>query len=515
MNSLYEQLNDLFKIHLAARELEHGIRDDRWRLFEPSKFVYAFFAFNSFYSINWEDTEKHQKLVKWDIGSEPNNIDEPIKTESQKIRELRKYIYYSYVRNDKDKIEQKKGKEEIAALFICKLKDYLDDSIDSAKESVLSIVTDNVINMDKKNRFIRDFKNLADTKLTGKEFNDALDNVLYFIFLVRNNIFHGSKTVVDMMEQEQKKRFEIYTAILLTINELLFNSIEKNLNWSRKEIEDNMERKNKLKENRIVNRFLMNTVSSKFKIEVPEGIFFYPCCGNDTYEPLRLFIDKILEFHFVDNELLPKLPNLELGIDDVKDQTYNERSVRATQTIPKEIITKAKETTAENEVSIEILEKLDKLYLKPTGFRNEITRTYEQEWTYTLRKDRNIKVYRHIQDGLITFMGLDNIAVFFLRGDSEGEGGSGQRWFQPEIFDLILDKLVNGGILVTDGSSNDPKTYLTVPWRPLWQNKDYRRNDNPKRPDDFYYKGRFFKCIEKCGHRYGPVYIWKVTNQIN
>lgn len=511
MNSFYEQINDLYKIHLAARELEHGIRDNRWRLFEPSKFVYAFFAFNSFYSVNWGDTEKQRTLVKWEIGSELNNVDEPIKTESQKIRELRKYIYYSYVRNDKDKIEQKKGKEEIAVLFIGKLKDYLNDSIEDAKESILSIVTDNVINIDKKNRFIRDFNNLADAKLTGKEFNDALDNVLYYVFLVRNNIFHGSKTVVEMMEYEQKKRFEIYTAILLAINELLFISIEKNFNWSRKEIEDNMERNNKLKENRITKRFLMNTASSKFKIDVPEGILFYPCCGNDTYEPLRLFIGKISEFHFVDNEILPKLPNLEIVIDGFKDPDRSERLVREIQTIPKEIISYAKATMTENKVHNDIIEKINKLHLRPTGFRNEKTQTFYHEWTYALQEERNIKVYRHIQDGLITFMGLDKIAVFFLRGDSEGEGGSGQRWFQPEIFDLILDKMVDGGLLVTDGSSYDPKTYLSVQWRLLWVNKDYHRNDNPKRPDDFYYKGRLFKCIEKCGHRYGPVYIWKVT----
>lgn len=513
INSLYEQLNDLYKIHVAARELEHGIRDDRWRLFEPSKFVYAFFAFNSFYSINWGDTEKQRTLVKWEIGTELNNADEPIKTESQKIRELRKYIYYSYVRNDNDKIEQKKCKEEIAAILVCKLKEYLNYSIDDAKECLLGIVTDNVINLDKKNRFIRDFNNLVDMKLTGKEFNDALDNVLYYIFLVRNNIFHGSKTVVDMMEHGQKKRFEVYTAILLTINELLFNAIEKNLYWSRKEIEGEIERRNKIKENRVLNRILMNTISAKFNIEVPEGILFYPCCGNDTYDPIMFFIDKISEFHFVDNELLPKLPNLECKIDIIKNQTHNERSAYANQTIPKEIIAKSNETSTENEVSIEILEKLDELYLKPTGFRNKITKTYEQEWTCDIYKDRNIKVYRHIQDGLITFMGLDKIAVFFLRGDSEGEGGSGQRWFQPKIFDLILDKLVDGGLLVTDGSSYDPKSYLSVPWKSLWQSKDYRRNDNPEKPDDFYYKGRFFKCIEKCGHKYGPVYIWKVTNQ--
>ena len=67
MGDLYEQLNDLYKLQIAAKELRHGIKKESWSLFEPSKFVYAFFAFNSFYSIDWDESAKEQKLIKWEF----------------------------------------------------------------------------------------------------------------------------------------------------------------------------------------------------------------------------------------------------------------------------------------------------------------------------------------------------------------------------------------------------------------------------------------------------------------
>lgn len=57
MIKLYEEFNDLYKLHRAAVELKHGIYSRGWRLFEPSKFIYSFFAFNSFYSINWRESQ--------------------------------------------------------------------------------------------------------------------------------------------------------------------------------------------------------------------------------------------------------------------------------------------------------------------------------------------------------------------------------------------------------------------------------------------------------------------------
>ena len=36
------------------------------KVFEPSKFIYSFFAFNSFYSINWRGSQIQEELINWE-----------------------------------------------------------------------------------------------------------------------------------------------------------------------------------------------------------------------------------------------------------------------------------------------------------------------------------------------------------------------------------------------------------------------------------------------------------------
>ena len=73
---------------------------------------------------------------------------------------------------------------------------------------------------------------------------------------------------------------------------------------------------------------------------------------------------------------------------------------------------------------------------------------------------------------------------------------------------LILDKLLDGGLIVTDGSSWDPKIYRTAEWKGLWQN---RLDREISKPIDFEYYNRRFKCLGECGRKYGPIYVWQVN----
>ena len=116
-------------------------------------------------------------------------------------------------------------------------------------------------------------------------------------------------------------------------------------------------------------------------------------------------------------------------------------------------------------------------------------------------------------------MSLDSIAVFFLRGDSLGEGGSGQVWFQPKIFDLILEKLLDGGYIVTDGSGmyghagsqSDYYDMEKLPWKPLWENQRLFREQDSQLIKEFNYKNRTFNFIGWSGYEHRTVFIWKVT----
>jgi len=500
MDNIRVQLNDLYNLHMAAIKLQHGVKRKSWKLFEPSKFIYAYFAFNSFYSINWEESLSKQELINWEYNSSKN--DEKM-TESQKIREMIKFIYSTFVVDNKDK----NIKEIFSVELSKKIIRYLPVDKREAIENLNKIVLDSNIKESDKERFISKFNLIINHEITGKDFKKAWHNVLHFVYNVRNNIFHGTKTILDMMDEDQKDRLEIYTAILLGTNEILFDSIEKRFNWTRDEIDSNYIMKTKRKNRSIQNDFYRNTIASKFNITVPSGILFYPCVGNDTYYPIKLFMDLISEYHFVDSRLIPKIPKLECDFEGSEEVEF----IRDRK-IGKEIIKSATAIKIHNDnISDEIMKELERKGAKSTGYNEEAGTIYEQEWELT-KDNRKIKIYRHVQDGLAAFSSIENISVFFLRRDSEGEGGSGQRWFQESIFKIILEKLVDGGLIVTDGSSYDGSILNTADWKNIWINSDKGPNDKSiKKPNDFNYYNREFKCIGRVSSGYGPVYVWKVN----
>jgi len=49
---------------------------------------------------------------------------------------------------------------------------------------------------------------------------------------------------------------------------------------------------------------------TELAVDVPEGVFFYLCCGDNIAFPLRLFWKHVDAFHFADIEIirLPAIP---------------------------------------------------------------------------------------------------------------------------------------------------------------------------------------------------------------
>lgn len=87
------------------------------------------------------------------------------------------------------------------------------------------------------------------------------------------------------------------------------------------------------------------------------------------------------------------------------------------------------------------------------------------------------------------------------RGDSIGEGGSGQWWLGPKLFNFVLEKLLDGGLIITDGSNPDPK-FRRVEWYSLWDEKN-----------DFVYRDRNFKCLGQIAPIRGrATYVWQVKH---
>lgn len=264
---------------------------------------------------------------------------------------------------------------------------------------------------------------------------------------------------------------------------------------------------------------LNETLQSKYKIKVPEGPLFYPSSGSDTIEPIKLFIDTVSEYHFVDIAFVPSLPMLEANPNRPYVSRGCFQKLDKEYIIPLDIIKSAdRKRNMRREVDNKILEKLKELNIESVGYRGRDTITRKEIWEYTPEIDRTLEIYAHRQDGLIKFMELDKIAVFFLRGDSMGEGGSGQEWFKPNIFDLIIDKLLDGGFIVTDGSGyygnyeeySGPSYPNTFPWENKCVQNSDTWDEKLKKPKDFNYRNREFICVGECGERYGTVYLWKV-----
>ena len=224
--------------------------------------------------------------------------------------------------------------------------------------------------------------------------------------------------------------------------------------------------------------------SAKFSelmdVTVPKGQLFYPCCGHDTMYPLWLFKGMIHTFHFADPNRIA-LPNVE-NLSD-----FNER--------PDQITTQ---------------DTLDKqLYI----VRQKSTPSYYIERWEQRDSKKRMDVFSHLSDGANVLENLKSISIFFYRGDSIGEGGSGIMWFGPELFNKVLDKLVDGGLIITDGSNPDKKHLLTK-WKSLYEHShwDFPDLKEGEKPANFTYDWKKFTCIGKIGERYGDVYVWQVHN---
>lgn len=502
MENIKSQLDDLYQLQMAAKRLKHGIdfNSKGWKLFEPSRFIYAFFAFNNFYSINWKESYIRQELIFWEIKNEKSGLNE-----SDKILELVKYL-----KDEQEKYcEKQQNQESFALYFIKTLKLRLKTDPEQIIESLDRIIKDDNINGGRKKEFIKAMERMLLPNKEIKDFEQDFFKVLRFILNVRNNIFHGTKTVFEMTGDRQRERLKIYTDILLTTNEVLFETVEKNFGWSRSHIDMDFERKmQRTLQNQALPQF--RTVVPNFKLDITKGVLFYPCCGDDTYQPIIYFLDIVSEFHFADSRIIPNLPKLECepNRNIIRKENYHDRRIDEPCIIPRSII----ENVIEIEHAVELINRdkisvFEKADIRFSDLKNERNWLYKEKWIHN--SGREIPINLHIQDGLATFITLPPVSVFFLRGDSEGEGGSGQRWLGERVFKVVLDKLVDGGLIVSDGSGWDPDEYKTAPWKIMWEKK------NNEEPSTFFCLGREFDYIGSLAGVGKKTHIWKVTRKNN
>ena len=237
-------------------------------------------------------------------------------------------------------------------------------------------------------------------------------------------------------------------------------------------------------------------------LEHVEGTaLFYPCSGSDLDVPIRLFSPFVTEFWFVDRGYFTP------GHQDTRQYGFDRPADEVAPVLG-------------GDADYELLRK-DIDGMPSWGLHNRdiepciLTETYRH-----LPSGRTIRIKRRRGYGFSAFRNdIKQIGVFFYRGDSPGEGGSGNLWLKPDHIDEICAKLIDGGLLVTDGSQQSKWT-KPAPNSEYWSLAQYHGGrPRPKDPEEIVRvtkpftdsKGRTFTCVGYAGERYGPTLIWRVS----
>jgi hypothetical protein len=189
---------------------------------------------------------------------------------------------------------------------------------------------------------------------------------------------------------------------------------------------------------------------------IADTALFYPCSGQDLDLPVRLFASAVSDFYFVDIRQ-PRRPR----IDDVATLASG-RHVSGTDTFVHRV------------------------------------------------SGRSFRLHRWERRAEDALSELPRLGVFFFRGDNpvDGEGSSGVLWLGEQLFSRILDLLIPGGLVVTDGSNLGPGGP-----KPLSKFYDDRqiRDIALSKATPFEYQGRQFQCVAYVGEKYGPTLVWRAA----
>lgn len=202
--------------------------------------------------------------------------------------------------------------------------------------------------------------------------------------------------------------------------------------------------------------------SASLGIDLPLGSLFYPCCGSDTKHAITSFGPYVSECHFAD--------------------PYNAPSGRPRSALERE--------------------KVEVPHVGVVVLGDGEHRPFD---------DSVCRAYSHAKDGLLTLIDdVPLLSVFYYRGDSTGEGGSNQRWLEPVLFHTVLAKLLDGGLIVTNGPNcGSGRRDWSAPWDALCAS-------NSK--DTFVHARRRFRFVGDLDHSdlrhpRGVVRLWRVTSE--
>jgi len=222
---------------------------------------------------------------------------------------------------------------------------------------------------------------------------------------------------------------------------------------------------------------------------------FYPCSGNDLLVPIEIFSPYVTDFWFIDRGYFSP------GHQDTR---FYGADVSADKQPPVLL--------SDNRYKF-----LNKVIEGPPSwdpYKMDIEPCVLCETYLHIQTGREIRVHRRRGYGFSAIRNetaIGKLGVFFYRGDSQGDGGSGNLWLSKEHLNEVLERLVNGGLLALDGSDGSPWGRGGEISKYAWKSPSQRPSELIKSMTAFQdNKGRRFACVGYAGNRYGPTMIWQV-----
>jgi hypothetical protein len=233
------------------------------------------------------------------------------------------------------------------------------------------------------------------------------------------------------------------------------------------------------------------------KLKCIEGTkLFYPCSGNDLITPIEIFSPYITDFWFVDRGYFSS------GHQDTRYYGFDAPADRQEPILNKD---KRYKFIAKTIIGMSDWDRKNR-DIEPCI----LTETYRH-----IGMNKEIRIHRRRGYGYSAFRheNINPLGVFFYRGDSAGEGGSGNLWLKQERIESVCSKIIDGGLFVSDGSDGSMYRRRSGVYREIY------RRDKPsadihqliKSRKSFTDKGnRVFFCVGYAGDRYGPTMIWQI-----
>lgn len=402
-------LDNAQRLYVAEPMGGRGTRSD---VSPATNFIFEFFLFNSLYSVDWESSDSTDCVVHHSREM----------SESAMQRKL-----LAFCRN-----RCREGNEDILNQAFLPLAGWGD-----LNAAWTEITPDDRITAEDGRAFFTRVTSLGESALNAdltasRSTFESIQSCCYFVYLVRNNIFHGSKSLGEIYDENQSRRIGVYDLFLRCLNSLFFlawgygdvGSVHAQFPMEYEkdgpDIGFGLQQVYSLVSKRLLKpedswlfwRLFRNNADTLELQSHDRRALFYPSSGDDLLFPLLIGMPYCTDFYFY----------------DVRNRSHFRSQSRMSPTITKM-----------------------RRYLVGTG---EITPVETDDGhCYEFQCNSATRRIWIMPEDNMTFLDLDvPVTFYFHRGDSPGEGGSGQKW-DSDLLPSVLVKATPGiGChIITDG----------------------------------------------------------------